>query len=96
MSADEKGTEAGIEVAKDEHALDETTHTKTINKAKAATDNQHQMSLWQEIRKYPKAVGWSMLISLCIAMEGFDLCLSNTFYGLPQFRTCTQGYNPFL
>lgn len=58
-------------------------HTRSnsiiIRNAKAATDKEHQMSLWQGIRLYPKAVGWSMLISLCIAMEGFDLCLLGTF-----------------
>jgi MFS transporter, SP family, general alpha glucoside:H+ symporter len=50
-----------------------------IRNAKAATEKEHQMSLWQGIRLYPKAVAWSMLISLCIAMEGFDLCLLGTF-----------------
>ena len=50
-----------------------------IRNAKAATDKEHKMSLWQGIKLYPKAVGWSMLISLCIAMEGFDLCLLGVF-----------------
>lgn len=50
-----------------------------IRNAKAATDNEHRMTLLQGIKLYPKAVGWSMLISLCIAMEGFDLCLLGTF-----------------
>lgn len=50
-----------------------------IRNAKAATDKEHKMTLWQGIKLYPKAVGWSMLISLCIAMEGFDLCLLGTF-----------------
>lgn len=38
--------------------------------AKLATEKEHQMSLWQGIRLYPKAVLWSMLISTCIVMEG--------------------------
>lgn len=50
-----------------------------IRDAKAATEKEHNMSLWQGLKLYPKAVGWSMLISLCIAMEGFDLCLLGTF-----------------
>ncbi|KPI41012.1 Maltose permease MAL61 [Cyphellophora attinorum] len=57
-----------------------------IRNAKAATDKEHKMTLMQGLRLYPKAVGWSMIISLCIAMEGFDLCLLNTFYAMPQFR----------
>lgn len=54
-----------------------------IRNARAATDKEHRMTLWQGIKLYPKAVGWSMLISLCIAMEGFDLCLLNTFCEKP-------------
>lgn len=38
--------------------------------AKNATEKEHQMSLWQGIKLYPKAVAWSMLISTCIVMEG--------------------------
>lgn len=58
-----------------------------IRNAKAATDKEHSMSLVQGIKLYPKAIGWSMLISLCIAMEGFDLSLLNTFYAMDPFRT---------
>jgi len=35
------------------------------------------MTLMQGIRLYPKAIGWSLLISTCIAMEGYDVCLIN-------------------
>lgn len=38
--------------------------------AKIATEKEHQMSLLQGIKLYPKAVAWSMLISTCIVMEG--------------------------
>ena len=41
--------------------------------AKAATDNERSMTLIQAIKQYPKAVGWSMLLSTCIVMEGYDL-----------------------
>ena len=62
---------------------DQLGHTRSnsvvIRNAKSATDKEHKMTLLQGIRLYPKAVGWSMLISLCIAMEGFDLCLLGTF-----------------
>ncbi|RMD43810.1 hypothetical protein DV735_g1304, partial [Chaetothyriales sp. CBS 134920] len=55
-------------------------------KAKEASDTEHKMTLVQGLRLYPKAIAWSMLISLCIAMEGFDLCLLNTFYAMPPFQ----------
>ena len=68
---------------RDGHATGQPpTHSRgsiLIRNAKAATDKEHSMTLLQGIKLYPKAVGWSMLISLCIAMEGFDLCLLGTF-----------------
>lgn len=57
-----------------------------IHDAKAATQKEHNMTLWQGIKLYPKAVGWSVLISTCICMEGYDVCLLSNFYGFPQFN----------
>jgi len=54
----------------------ETTEEITLN-AKNATEKEHSMTLMQGIRLYPKAIAWSMLISTCIAMEGYDVCLIN-------------------
>ncbi|KAF2274245.1 putative MFS alpha-glucoside transporter [Westerdykella ornata] len=63
-----------------------STVDKIIVNAKAATEKEHTMTLWQGIKLYPKAVGWSVLISTCIAMEGYDVCLLGNFYGFPQFQ----------
>ncbi|EXJ56752.1 MFS transporter, SP family, general alpha glucoside:H+ symporter [Cladophialophora yegresii CBS 114405] len=57
-----------------------------IVNAQRATEKEHRMSLWQGIKLYPKAVGWSILISTCICMEGYDVCLLSNFYAFPQFR----------
>lgn len=57
-----------------------------IHGAKAATEKEQKMSLLQGIKLYPKAVAWSVLISTCIAMEGYDISLVNNFYGFPQFN----------
>lgn len=72
-------TGAEIQVAKHESNVDVDIHKTAIHRAKAATEKEHRMSLLTALKTYPKAVGWSMLISLCIAMEAFDLCLLNTF-----------------
>ena len=58
----------------------------TIFRARAATEKEHKMTLLQGIRLYPKAIGWSMLISTCIVMEGYDVCLINNFYAFPEFN----------
>lgn len=54
--------------------------------AKNATDKEQSMTLMQGLRLYPKAIMWSVIISTCIAMEGYDLCLLGNFYGFPQFN----------
>ncbi|KAF2266117.1 sugar transporter [Lojkania enalia] len=83
--ADEKEIQAAtgpVDEPPDHHkAMD-----KVINNARLATEKEHKMSLWQGLKLYPKAVFWSILISTCIAMEGYDLCLLSNFYGFPQFN----------
>ncbi|KAJ5176023.1 Maltose permease MAL61 [Penicillium canariense] len=57
-----------------------------IQNAKAATEKERNMSLLQGIKLYPKAVLWSVIISTCIAMEGYDISLVNNFYAFDQFN----------
>ncbi|KAJ5666281.1 uncharacterized protein N7477_008729 [Penicillium maclennaniae] len=57
-----------------------------IQNAKAATEKEQRMTLLQGIKLYPKAVAWSVLISTCIAMEGYDISLVNNFYAFDQFN----------
>ncbi|EAS34767.3 sugar porter (SP) family MFS transporter [Coccidioides immitis RS] len=59
---------------------------KLFENAKSATDKEHKMTLLQGIKLYPKAVGWSILISTCIVMEGYDISLVGNFYAFPQFN----------
>ncbi|RAH59763.1 sugar transporter [Aspergillus piperis CBS 112811] len=59
---------------------------KIIQNAKAATDKEQKMTLLQGVKLYPKAVAWSILISTCIVMEGYDISLVNNFYAFPQFN----------
>src|SRR5438045_36096 len=71
-------------------AHDELNHTKSMNEiirnARLGTEKEQKMTLMQGIRLYPKAVAWSVLISTCIAMEGYDVSLVNNFYAFPQFN----------
>lgn len=71
-------------------ADDELKHTdsmkQTVIDAKKASDSEQSMSLLQGIRLYPKAIAWSILISTCIAMEGYDVALVNNFYAFDTFN----------
>ncbi|WVQ84712.1 hypothetical protein IAT38_006868 [Cryptococcus sp. DSM 104549] len=54
--------------------------------AAAATEKEHNMTLMEGIRLYPKAIGWSILISSCCAMEGYDISLLGNFYAFAPFN----------
>jgi hypothetical protein len=53
--------------------------------ASAATDREHNMTLRQGIKLYPKAIAWSALISTLCAMEGYDISLIGNFC---RFYSC--------
>ncbi|KAE8547957.1 hypothetical protein EYB25_009750 [Talaromyces marneffei] len=57
-----------------------------VHDARLATEKEHRMTLWQGLRLYPKAVGWSLLISSAIIMEGYDVVLMGSFYAFPAFN----------
>jgi SP family general alpha glucoside:H+ symporter-like MFS transporter len=52
--------------------------------AKVGTDAEKHMSIRQAFKLYPKAAGWSVLLS--IVMEGYDTLLLANFFALPQFN----------
>jgi SP family general alpha glucoside:H+ symporter-like MFS transporter len=54
--------------------------------ARHASDKEHQMTLWKAIQMYPKAIGWSALLSATIIMEGYDLALLGNLYASPAFN----------
>jgi MFS transporter, SP family, general alpha glucoside:H+ symporter len=64
----------------------DTKMDKILDFAKSATAKEQKMTLMQGIKTYPKAILWSMLISTCIVMEGYDICLINNFYAFNQFN----------
>ncbi|KAL4893617.1 general substrate transporter [Aspergillus ambiguus] len=51
-----------------------------------AITKEHEMTISEALKKYPKAIGWSLLISCAIIMEGYDVILMGSFYGLPAFN----------
>jgi SP family general alpha glucoside:H+ symporter-like MFS transporter len=56
-----------------------------IHDAKDATDQEHQLAFFKAVRLYPKAIGWSILLSAALIMEGYDLVLMGSFYAVPSF-----------
>lgn len=50
-----------------------------------ATEAEKSMGLIEGFRLYPKAVGWSIALSTCIVMEGYDTILLGNLFGFPAF-----------
>ncbi|KAK4243715.1 general substrate transporter [Corynascus novoguineensis] len=57
-----------------------------VIEAKQASDKEHEMSLLKALKLYPKAIGWSVLVSSTIIMEGYDLALLGNLYASPAFN----------
>jgi SP family general alpha glucoside:H+ symporter-like MFS transporter len=55
------------------------------SEAKIASDAEQAMTVREAIRRYPKAIFWSILLSTAIAQEGYDSVLISNFFALPAF-----------
>jgi SP family general alpha glucoside:H+ symporter-like MFS transporter len=64
-----------------------TSDAKRMNaEATIATEAEHDLDFWAAVKKYKKAIAWSMIISASIVMEGYDTTLLGSFFGFPAFR----------
>ncbi|KAI1644916.1 sugar transporter [Daldinia loculata] len=57
-----------------------------VNEADDANERERDMKLSHAFKVYPKAVGWSMLLSSCIIMEGFGTSIVGSYISFPPFR----------
>lgn len=69
--------------------------TKPEYGAQHAEAQEKTMSLLEAIKLYPTAIGWSMVLSTALVMEGYDLLLLSNLYANPLFnqRYGVQGKN---
>jgi SP family general alpha glucoside:H+ symporter-like MFS transporter len=56
------------------------------SEAKVATEAEHGMTVRDAVKRYPKAVAWSILFSTAIIMEGYDIVLVSAFFAYPSFQ----------
>jgi MFS transporter, SP family, general alpha glucoside:H+ symporter len=73
---------------------EDATDIKDTSLAKQAAEEEHALSFLQAIRKYPKAVIWSVLLSTSIIMEGYDIVLISSFFAQPAFARRYGDYDP--
>ncbi|TDZ15325.1 Maltose permease MAL31 [Colletotrichum orbiculare MAFF 240422] len=69
-----------------ENEVEEKLGQSAIFEAKQASDDEHSQTLMQALRQNRKAVFWSVMISMSIVMEGYDVILINNFFAYPEFQ----------
>ncbi|KAK5949970.1 hypothetical protein OHC33_008931 [Knufia fluminis] len=67
---------------------DKHTHEKQVEfvGAQNATAKEHNLTLRQALKAYPKAIMWSILLSSAVIMEGYDTLLIGSYLGFPSFN----------
>ena len=54
---------------------DEKSSIDEVANAKDATDAEHATTVRQGLKAYKKAIFWSVIFSLCIVMDGYDVSM---------------------
>ncbi|OBT51580.1 hypothetical protein VE04_07717 [Pseudogymnoascus sp. 24MN13] len=67
-------------------SISKADYSHIANDAAKAAKAETTMTLRQGLKIYPYAVFWSILLSTCIVMEGFDKTLLNNLYAYPPFQ----------
>ncbi|KAJ5741068.1 hypothetical protein N7493_000940 [Penicillium malachiteum] len=78
-----------MESVQSQNALNEKYDTKlptVADDALRAAAEEHDISLLNAVKKYPKACLWSMAVSLTIIMDGYDTALIGSLFGFPAFQ----------
>lgn len=56
------------------------------HEAQRGTDAEHELGLRKSLKLYPKAMAWSVFLSTCVVMEGFDITLIASLFAYPPFQ----------
>jgi MFS transporter, SP family, general alpha glucoside:H+ symporter len=64
----------------------EINRRELLKDAEDATDQEHDLTFLQAIKLYPKAVGWSVLMSTALVMDGYDTKLIGSLFAQPAFQ----------
>ncbi|KAF3342886.1 hypothetical protein VD0002_g8191 [Verticillium dahliae] len=83
MTSDSK-IEAAVENLP--HGGDVKHHEQARDDARNATSREHNLTLKDSFKLYPKAILFSLIFSTAIIMEGYDLSLMGAFYGYDAFQ----------
>lgn len=57
-----------------------------LRDAEEATDREHDLTFLQAVKVYHKAIGWSVLMSTALIMDGYDTKLIGSLFAQPAFQ----------
>ncbi|GFZ51587.1 hypothetical protein JCM24511_09354 [Saitozyma sp. JCM 24511] len=57
-----------------------------VQEASEANEREKSMNLWHAFRVYPKAMAWSIIITMSIVMDGYDASVMGSFNAYPSFQ----------
>lgn len=57
-----------------------------MEESNRAAEDDKKRTLWQNLKLYPHAVGWSILLSTAVIMEGFDILLITNLLAVTPFK----------
>jgi SP family general alpha glucoside:H+ symporter-like MFS transporter len=57
-----------------------------LAEAEDAINTDHELTILQAIKLYPKACAWSMVLSAALIMDGYDYHVIPALYALPSFQ----------
>jgi SP family general alpha glucoside:H+ symporter-like MFS transporter len=68
--------------------------TQLISDAEEATKKDHELTIIQAFKLYPKAVAWSAVMSAACIMDGYDLKLIGSLFAQPAFSKAYGNLQP--
>lgn len=66
--------------------VDTNTQNARVDDVYEVTEREHSMSLIDGLRDYKNAVIWSVIVSLTIVMDGYNITLLGSLFGFPSFK----------
>ena len=72
--------------AKRRMSLNNPDLSNIAHEAQRGTDAEHELGLRKSLKLYPKAMAWSIFLSTCVIMEGFDITLIASLFAYPAFQ----------
>jgi hypothetical protein len=57
-----------------------------LPQAEDANSQEHHLTISQAFKLYPKAIAWSLFLSMALVMDGYDLKLIGSLFAQPAFQ----------